>query len=373
MKNTTIRKRLLLVILSIMMVASLSLMSACGDKADKTDSTAPAGDTATPPAGDDTAAPPAEKVTLTLSMHDPIASSNGQFLQSWADEVSEKTNGGLTINIQGDAVLAASGEVGEAVEGGTVDIGWLYTGYYAGQFPLTDVTTVPLAGFGDPVVTTNTLWDLYEKTPELQAEWSNFKLLDLYGNPGMLFAGTEKKIETPADVKGLALRCPPQPLITEFVTELGGIAKPVAPPDIAEQINSNQIQGYIFEPAGIVNFSLQDMTKYFTDYPLYDAAFGLVMNQAKFDSLPAEYQAVLEETTQKAGSIKAAENFKASAEAAKATIADAGGEWLTVTDTAAWQAIADPIIAKWPATITLDGFDASAYLADAQSIAASYK
>jgi TRAP-type C4-dicarboxylate transport system substrate-binding protein len=368
MKKTTICRRWLLVILAIMMVASFTLMSACGgDKADEA---------ATPPAttdsGDGDAAPAPEQITLSLSMHDPIASSNGQFLQSWADEVNQKTNGGLTINIQGDAVLAASGEVGQAVEGGTVDIGWVYTGYYAGQFPLTDVTTVPLAGFGDPVVTTNTLWDLYEKTPELQAEWGNFKLLDLYGNPGMLFAGIEKKIETPADVKGLAIRTPAG-LVTDFVTALGGIAKPVPPPDIAEQINSNQIQGYIFEPAGIVNISLQDMTKYITDMPIYYAAFGLVMNQAKFDSLPPEYQAALEETTQRAGSIKAAENFKASAEAAKTTIADAGGEWLTVSDTAAWQAIADPIIAKWPASITVDGFDAAAYLADAQAIAASYK
>ncbi|MDR2610401.1 MAG: hypothetical protein LBC58_02985, partial [Clostridiales Family XIII bacterium] len=96
-------------------------------------------------------------VTLTMSMHDPETSNNGQFMAAWAKEVNEKTNGGVTINITYSEGLFSSKDVGQAVQTGGVDIGWMYTSYYPGQFPLTDVTTVPFAGFGDPVVTTNTL------------------------------------------------------------------------------------------------------------------------------------------------------------------------------------------------------------------------
>jgi len=56
------------------------------------------------------------------------------------------------------------------------------------------------------------------------------------------------------------------------------------------------IDGYIFEPAGICNFSLQEITKYYTDYPLYDGPFALIMNKAQWDSLPKEYQDAIEES-----------------------------------------------------------------------------
>jgi TRAP-type C4-dicarboxylate transport system substrate-binding protein len=248
----------------------------------------------------------------------------------------------------------------------------MYTSYYPGQFPLTDVTTVPFAGFGDPVVTTNTLWDLYEKYPELQKEWSNYgKLLDLYGNPGMLFASAKKEIQKPGDVKGLTVRTPAG-LVTDYVQALGGSPIVMGPPDLYEAIQKNNIQAYIFEPAGITNFKLEEVTSYFTDLPIYDGAFGLVINQAKFDGLPQEYQDAILETTQKAGSLKAAENFKAAAETAKKTIADAGVTWIEVADKDAWVNQAAPMQAAWPASITVPNFDAKAFLDDAISIANSY-
>jgi TRAP-type C4-dicarboxylate transport system substrate-binding protein len=336
--------------------------AACGG--DNNDADTPADD------GGDAAA--LQPVTLVMSMHDPAESNNGKFMQAWADEVNAKTNGGVTINITFSSALFEAKDVGQAVQTGGVDLGWMYTSYYPGQFPLTDVTTVPFAGFGDPVVTTNTLWDLYDKYPELQQEWANYgKLLDLYGNPGMLFASAEKKIEKPGDVNGLTIRTPAG-LVTDYVQALGGAPVVMPPPDLYEAIQKKNIQAYIFEPAGITNFKLQEVTKYFTDLPIYDGAFGLVMNQAKFDGLPEEYQAVILETTQRAGSLKAAEDFKAAAEAAKTTIADAGGEWITVANKDEWVQQAAPMQAAWPATITLPGFDAKAFLDEAISIANSY-
>ncbi len=223
------------------------------------------------------------------------------------------------------------------------------------------------------VVSTNTLWDLYDKYPEVQAEWANYKLLNLYGNPGMLFASNEGPVETPEDLKGLTLRTPAG-LITDLVTSLGASPVVMAPPDMYEALEKNNINGYVFEPAGITNFKLQEVTKYITDMPLYDGAFGLVMNWDKWNALPPEYQAIIESFCGREGSIKAAEDFSAAATAAHQTIADAGCTWVSVTDEAkaAFQAAADAVSATWPSTITVEGFDAAAYMADAIAIATSY-
>ena len=80
---------------------------------------------------------------FTLSMHDPVTSSNGIFMQSWADAVNAATDGHVTITIYGSATLSAATDIADNVTAGAVDIGWLYTSYYAGQFPLSDVINVP--------------------------------------------------------------------------------------------------------------------------------------------------------------------------------------------------------------------------------------
>ncbi len=358
-----------------MMFALTFALTACGsDEPSSSGSNTPA--PPPPKAAADSAAKPAKDLgtfEFSLSMHDPVTSNNGKFYQAWADKIHEATDGHVTITIYGSSSLAAAPDVGEMVETGGVDIGWLFTSFYAGQFPLTDVTTLPMVGFGDSDTSTKVLWDLYEKYEELRAEWKNYKVLNLYGNPGMLFASNRGPVETPEDLKGLTMRTPAGP-ITTLVTNLGASPVVMAPPHMYEALQKNNINGYVFEPAGITNFKLQEVTKYVTDMPLYDGAFGLIMNWDKWNSLPPEYQKVFEETTQKMGSLAAAKNFSDAATASHQVMADAGVQWVTVTDEAKaeFQKAADEVIAGWPATVKVPNFDAQAYMKDAISLAEKY-
>jgi len=307
-------------------------------------------------------------------MHDPLASNNGQFYQAWADSVLEATDGHVKITIYPSSSLASAADVGEMVETGAVDIGWLFTSFYRGQFPLTDVTTIPMIGFSDAVITANTLNDLYDKYEELRDEWSRYKLLNLYGNPGMIFCCIDKPIETPEDLNGLVLRTPAGP-ITDMVTALGASPVVMPPPDMYEALSKRNITGYVFEPSGMVTAKLHEIPPYCTDMPLYNGAFGLVMNWDKWNSLPPEYQKIIEDSTGRPFSIAAAQQFSDHATQARQIIADAGGTWITPTDEAkaAFQDVADTIAAKWPGTIEIEGFDAQAYMQDALTIAKTYQ
>jgi TRAP-type C4-dicarboxylate transport system substrate-binding protein len=139
-------------------------------------------------------------------------------------------------------------------------------------------------------------------------------------------------------------------------------------------MQKNNISAYIFEPAGITNFALQDVTEYFTDMPLYDGAFGLVMNLDKWNALPPEYQEAIISVSGKAGSLDAAEDFAASAEAARQVILHAGCTWVTVADAdvGAFQSAADDITAAWAEKNTTDTFDAKAFLEEAVALAKQY-
>ncbi len=349
---------LLLLVLTLGLVACLS---ACGSK-DK-----PAG-------GDATAKPADDKVySFTLSMHDPKTTANAVYIQSWIDAIDKATDGHVKITLYDNATLSAATDIGDNVKSAAVDIGWLYTSYYAGQFPLSDVINMPMQGFGDPVVSTEVLWALEEKYPEVEKEWGDFKLLMLYGNPGMILCSAEKPIQSMADLKGMTIRCP-SGAITDVLSAWGASPVTMAPPDLYEAIEKKNINGYIFEPAGICNFSLQEITKYYTDYPLYDGPFALIMNKAQWDSLPKEYQDIIDSLSGKEASLGAARAFATDVAAKRDVIVAADGEFveLPAASVAEMQVAADEYAQTWISKNTKDGFDAAAYLADAKAFAAQF-
>ncbi|MCD8117129.1 MAG: TRAP transporter substrate-binding protein [Oscillospiraceae bacterium] len=337
----------------------LALCAGCGSGS-AADSTAEAGSTE-------------DYYEFSLTMHDAENTVSGQYLQNWADQVYEQTDGHVKITIHFSAVLSAATDVADNVLAGAIDIGWLYTAYFSGQFPLSEVITLPLQGFGDPVVSTEVLWDLYEGYEEVSSEWSGFKLLMLYGNPGMMFASSGSPITSLSDLQGLSIRCPSGP-ITDVLQAWGANPITMSTPDIYEALEKNNIDGYIFEESGIVTFSLQELTTYITDYPLYDGPFGLVMNWDSWNSLPEEYQEIIDSLSGYDASIAAAEAFGDNAVAARETITDAGVEFVSFSEEALaeLQVAADEYAETWVEDVTTDSFDGAAYLAEAKALAEAY-
>ncbi|MCF0120150.1 MAG: TRAP transporter substrate-binding protein [Oscillospiraceae bacterium] len=346
-------KKAISIILALVLVLGLcTVLAGCGSKS-----------------GND-----ADKVyEFTLSMHDAKTTANAIYMQSWIDKVAAATDGHVKITLHDGATLSAATDIGDNVKAGAVDIGWLYTSYYAGQFPLSDVINLPMQGFGDPIVSTEVLWALSEKYEQVEGEWGDFKLLMLYGNPGMIFASGEKPITSVADLKGLTVRCP-SGAITDVLSKWGASPVTMAPPDLYEAIEKKNINAYIFEPAGICNFSLHEITKYYTDLPLYDGPFALIMNKAQWDSLPEEYQKAIDNLSGKAASIAAAQAFADDVAAKSQEIVAAGGEFVTVSDEAKaeFAVAANEYAQTWIENMSKDGFDAAAYLADAKAFAEEF-
>ena len=376
------KKKLFVLVVLVIVVSLCAGLAGCGDKSSSPDNSASTGsqnNTTAPASPENAGTAPAGNAAedlgnfeFSLSLHDPITSPNAIYFQQWADAVSAATDGHVKITLYGSSTLAAATDVADMVKDGGCDIGWLYTSYYAGQFPLTDVINLPMQGFGDPIVSTKVLWDLYNEYDEVKSEWGAFKLLMLYGNPGMIFASAKAPITTVADLAGLSLRCPAG-AITNVLTAWGANPITMPPPDIYQAIEKNNISGYIFEPSGITNFSLEEVTKYYTDLPMYDGPFGLIMNKAAWNSLPAKYQEIIDGLSGFGGSIGAAQCFADAVDVARGTIVNAGGEFVTVTNAALaeFQVEADKYAAGWADGIG-GSIDAAGYLAKAKTLAAQY-
>jgi TRAP-type C4-dicarboxylate transport system substrate-binding protein len=362
------KRKTTLILMALLLTAAMVLTSCGGGNNSGTSSgdataDADAGDTATEEST--SAFADLAPVNLTFTMHDPVSGRIGQATQAWADEVAALSEGKLTIEIFGSGTLAPGPEALNFVMDGTADMGWLYTMFYPGQFPLTEVVALPMNGPTHPAQTAEVLWDLYDSTPELQAELSKVHVLFMYGNPANFISTKKGPINTIADIKGLQLRCPAGAM-TE-VMKLWGAAPEVVPPgDTYDQLSKDVIGGTSWEWQGLEAFKLYEQLDYYMEgMPIYEGVFVVGMNNEKWDSLDPAYQQVLSDTTGKAGSITFGDTFYNAAQESKEAIlaADSTAEVITpaAEAIAEFKAIADDYIPIWIADNSKDGFDAQAY------------
>jgi TRAP-type C4-dicarboxylate transport system substrate-binding protein len=311
--------------------------------------------------------------TLSLTMHDPVTSSIGLIYQDWADQVEEATDGHVKVELYGSGTLAAGTDVVDYVKSGAADIGWIYTAFFSGQFPLTEVVSIPMLGLYHPAQTANVLWDLYEDNDALQDELSGFKVLMLYGNPVNFISTKSVEVTTADDLKGLNLRCPSGG-VAEVLQDMGVNTILMNSNDIYDGLEKGTIAGTVHEWNGIATFSLDEQLNYYMDLPLYEGVFILGMNWDSWNQLPEEYQTAIESVSLRTGSISVAEQFNDAAMEHKDEILAAGGTLVEPSDqlTEALQAAADSYAQEWAAANTTDDFDAEAYYEEAAQLADTY-
>ena len=115
-----------------------------------------------------------------------------------------------------------------------------------------------------------------------------------------------KKVEKFDDVKGLKLRSPSR-TGAWYLEELGAEPVGMPLPDVPQSLSKNAIDGAVLPMEVFPAFKFQQLTKYTTEIK-GGGGFGgsvllLLMNKDKFNSLPKDLQAILEESTPKIATV----------------------------------------------------------------------
>ena len=174
--------------------------------------------------------------------------------------------------------------------------------------------------------------------------------------------------DTLADVASMSVRAP-SGACAEVMSRLGVNAISMTPNDIYDNLSKNNIQGYIIEPTGVTDYSLNEITEYIVDLPLNQGPFFVIMNQDSYNRLPAEYQAVIDEYTTLEASKAIAQVWNAQAEESEQEILERA-EYVTWSeeDIATFRSISDAYNEEWVATHSTDDFDAGELLARCQEL-----
>lgn len=316
-----------------------------------------------------------KKVTkLKFTHHNPPnAFVCTQGMEPWAKEIEKRTNGQVKIDIYPSSTLAKPQDAYDAVVKGTADIAWGYITYYPGRFPLTEVLNLPMLGVDKATMGSKVMWELFQKTPAMQKEFADVKVLMLHTHDGAPVT-SRKPINNLDDMAGKKLRTAGGPLVP-YLQALGASPMAMPAPDTYQATEKGVIDGAVMAWEAVEMLNLQEVAKNALDANVASGTFFLIMNKKAWDSLTPEQQKVFEEESgDKASQLfaKAWDNTKTSS---TNKFTKAGGKILTpdAAETARWQEKAKPIWDKWASDLEAKGLPGKAVLADTLSLIEKYK
>jgi TRAP-type C4-dicarboxylate transport system substrate-binding protein len=154
----------------------------------------------------------------------------------------------------------------------------------------------------------------------------------------------------------------------------GGTPIMMGPGDVFQALEKGVLDGYVFEYNGIDNFKLQEISKYYTEITFYVGPFLTLMNKSSFESLPAEFQKIIEEESGRKMSMELATLFQIDADAVRTKILSTGGTAIEVAGDAltGFSKAAESYAQAWVDRMKSAAFDAQAYLDKLKGLIAQY-
>ncbi len=290
------KKKLVAMIVSLFVLTTV--LSGCGGAntpapaTTAAEATAPAASTAT----EATVAAPADTKVydLTLHHHDPQTSATGTFLDAWAAKVKEKSGGRLNVKVFHGGTLGGPKDTVDMVINGSCDIGWGLPSFFPGRFPMTEAMSLPMLGIQSATQGSAAMWDLYNTTDYLKDEYKDFKVILLHTNCDSPISTKDKAIEKVSDIKGMQIRGNSGPP-TEFIKQLGAAPISIVIGELYSSIEKGVLSAVITDWHAIKAFKLHEQLNFYLNEHISVSPYFLLMNQAKYDSLPADLQKVVDE------------------------------------------------------------------------------
>lgn len=313
---------------------------------------------------------------VTLRLHQflpPVATVPKHILKPWAESIAEASNGRLVIDhFDAMSLGGRPPELMDQAQDGVVDITMTLTGYTPGRFPRSEVFELPFM-MTDPVATALAFQQMVEEDFQ-DNEYANVKVLGAFVHgPGLVH--TEDGVYSLEDMAGKQLRGPTR-VINDLLSELGATPVGMPLPAIPESLSKGVINGTVIPWEVTPSIKLTELvhkhTEFAGDEALYTATIVLVMNKAKYEALPDDLRAILDEKSGAAFSGFATEIMEASDKPGR-DIAVAAGNEITVLDeaeVARWKTAAEPVYTRWIAEMASKGIDGEALIERAKALIA---
>jgi len=323
---------------------------------------------------------PAAAQDVVLKVHHfwpPGAMGPSTILAPWCDKIAKESANRMKCQIYPAMQLGGTPQnLVDQVKDGVVDIVWTLPGYTAGRYPLMEVFELPFMS-SSATATSQAAWDYY--TQYGSKEWPGVKALAVHVHDNGYIHTNPKPIKVMADFKGLRMRAPTRQT-NRMLAALGATPVAMPLPALSEAISKSVIDGYLLPWEVIPSIKAHELTKYESETDpksraLYTAVFIFAMNQAKYDSLPADLKKVIDANSGLALSKTMGAAWDASAPPARKLAADHGNTFYTIpaAELDNWQKATAALPDEWVKDVSAKGNDGRALLQAARDLIRKYE
>lgn len=251
---------------------------------------------------------------------------------AFAEEVAKATENRINYKIYPGGALGSPKESYNNVSAGIMDAGWGIQGYTPGKFPIHGVMNLPLPE-GDVTAADLSVvaQKLYDKFPEIQAEYADVKPFWFHGVDPYMIVTKGKAVRSFADIKGLKLKTP-HPEGSAMLEAWGATPINLPAPEMYDALQKGVIDGGVLPLSAIKDFNLFDSLDYVTYGNFNGNLFFMVMNKNSWNKVPAEDQKIIEGMIGVPMAQKAGEAYDKQAELAEKEAKEAGIEFITLPD-----------------------------------------
>ena len=325
------------------------------------------------------AALPALAQDVTLKFHhiwNPQAMASVNVITPWCNKVAAESNNRLKCQI----LPAMSGggtppQLVDRVKDGVDDLVITLPGYTAGRFPSTEVFELPFMT-NSAEVGARAAWDFINK--HSLEEFQGTKLLATWVHDQGYVHTNPRQVKTLADFKGLKMRAPTRQT-NKLLAALGASPVGMPLPAIPDAVSKGTIDGFLLPWEVMPSLKLQEMVKFHSETDpsrpaLYSAVFVFAMNQARYDSLPADLKKVIDDNSGAALSQQIGKIWDNSSAAGRKAAQDRGNSFYMIpaSELDNWVKASAPLYDEWVADMDKRGRNGKAMLSEARELLVKY-
>ena len=283
--------------------------------------------------------------TMTVGHAQPESNPRYISMEKFAADVAEKTNGHVTVEVFGNGQLGTEKEMLEQVVAGVTQ------GMRGGQYdfsPRLLMFTLPFLANNRAEVTALLQSDLAKKVSAEAAETTGTVIINLCDAGGFRqFSNNTRPLTKPEDLAGLKMRTNGMKTIDLTFQAMGANTVSVPYADLYMGLKTAIADGQENPWVNVEGMKFYEVQKYFTEVNYQFHPDPFYVNAAWWNSLPAEFQAILTECATEMGEYND-QLIDQNSDAAKQVVVDAGCEVYvpTAEELAAFQTACQPVYAQ---------------------------
>ncbi|MBI9101876.1 MAG: TRAP transporter substrate-binding protein [Spirochaetales bacterium] len=295
----------------------------------------------------------------------PATHLQAQTAEAWAKEVEARTDGQIKITLFHGGTLTKAPQTYEAVISGVADIGMSVFAYTRGRFPLLEGLDLPL-GYPDGVTATRVANEMVAKyQPE---ELSDVHVLYLHAHgPGIL--ASKKGVASTEDLSSMKIRA--TGLSAKIVTALGGTPISMSQGETYEALQKGVVDATFCPIETLKGWKQGEVIDYVIDTKAigYTTTMFVVMNNDKWNALPADLQETMTEVSNEWIKIQGEAWDQSDAEG-EAFVTELGKSFITLPESEeqAFINAMDPIYEEYISATGEKGLPGENFLADIKAL-----